>query len=831
MAVYEGDVNPATYNFRPYQSDIQGLATAITSRTNAWEAQAVQIKDQYQRALNLNLSHNQSKEKLKSFMIEADSKLKELSKTDLSIPGNAKNALDIFTPLYKDKSLMLDDQITTFYNNQNQVAQRARIQDGGKNWSNTNYQYMMEKFNDFITDNDESKWDSHYNQRRAYEPYYDYRQEFQDITKGCRPDSYERTDKNGLYFEVQKQEGVSQSKLEGCLQQGLSDRAKRQLSLEGYMRYGKDYYGTGEAYFNRAQFKAENANKMYSAAQGRIDGLLEKQKKGTLTQQEAVLLESTITERDGYRTQVEDITKDLDAISQWDETFLKDNYDRLASDLFIGSKVTEYARFNAYQEVSNTLEEDNAAMLVLRLNQDTENMKARFQHDQIMEGIRQRNRIDLARARGQIAGDISSYPVASTNTFTENLIRNAEQQYEQDYTDALGTLNSADDYLLRYFKTKYSSDYADINTAEELKNSPHFQEYIKANSDDYGWNKYNSIAQDAERRLARISAIQQSVNEKINAEIGQATLQDLVNMPSVAVSTSSGVVNITPERLRNAMFGIDSELTITQEPFPQRPDQNISVIRLNGQDVSTPELRRLWYSIVNRESANLSRIELKRRELFGQEWQEQMRDLRNIAADNTDKNPTRVRIASNLGLGSSDMAKSVFLQKADPNGNLFFDVIPTEDMTEQVVTQRLGEVYGTENVTTGTDDSGRIQVWLRNAPDYRMDTVDAKFRSDYQYLTDMVRLKQSDIRSGRPFEMPLYSDTDRAGSVPRFKLVVRKGIDITRGGNTSSEMDYFVKRVGPDGRFTGTEVPVMGIEDALQTIKNIDKNRLNAGRY
>ena len=183
MATYLQRFDPNTYNVKPYETPIKEIASAISQRSSYWLEGAMQVKSAYEQAADLDLSRSDNKQVLNDFMVSAEQKIKEISRTDLSISNNVKAGIDIFKPLYQDEALMGDDQLTRFYKSQEQLAQNARVKDGGKEFSNLNLNYMREKYQDFINDPSRDNWRKHYGERRGYTPYYDYSTELEDITK------------------------------------------------------------------------------------------------------------------------------------------------------------------------------------------------------------------------------------------------------------------------------------------------------------------------------------------------------------------------------------------------------------------------------------------------------------------------------------------------------------------------------------------------------------------------------------------------------------------------------------------------------------------------
>lgn len=252
MASYQQAPDYQTYLTNPYQLPTQQIVQAIQTRNMYWDSAASMLKNSYQNYLNLSLLNPQNKEKLDGLMQGVQDQLKKASQTDLSLGENYGKALSIFDPIIKDQNIMGDHALANHYEQQMSVMNSLRLQNGGKQYSETNMRDLENAASDFARDNP-NNWRQHYNNRQFATPYTDYSAELRQLDKDFKPDITQLT--KPLYIDPTtgqpvKSGGVSSgymisetdksilaSQYRAYLNSRLSENAKNQMALEGRVRY------------------------------------------------------------------------------------------------------------------------------------------------------------------------------------------------------------------------------------------------------------------------------------------------------------------------------------------------------------------------------------------------------------------------------------------------------------------------------------------------------------------------------------------------------------------------------------------------------------------
>lgn len=837
MATYNQAPNIGTYSFRPYQQPNQDLFGAVQARSAYWLEGARQIKSAYEQAANLQLAHKSSKDKLQNFMLAADEQIKKASRTDLSVAQNVQAGMDIFKPLYQDRSLMLDDQTTTFYREQMQIANNAKTQDGGKNYSSYNEGYMMEKYQEFVSDEDENNWEKHYNEKRGYTPYYDYRTEFDDILKNCKPDSVEGNTVDGLYFINQKEKVLSSTKLNGCLQSGLSDRAKNQLRIEGYMTYGKNYEAVGQSYLDYSGREIEVYGKKKAAIQGQLQGLRDRERAGKLTEEEKVALQGLQQSLQGVESYLADQLKTREVVASGNYKYIKDNYEQLAGSLYLNDKLGQYANYHSFSDVSRKMEENNAAMLQYKAQVEATQMGIKFQQDQLMEQQRQAGRVQLAdinaqnalalesmKASGRLPGALgmtgagAMYPDL-TITDMENVVGNSEKEVNDRYNQAVQSKGAADQYLYEEFRNIFPNKAS----ATELIQSEEFANYMKTNPDDVRIKRWLQVATQASKDMNRMQAIKQSVEDNIRTN-NPDLLDDsnLANIPSV---TFNGEV-ITAQRMRQAMTGSDPSIQVVEVPSSSNvvggsmfgavssaagaPSKRVFY---RGMDITnSPGVRDLMFNVTNADRDRTAKLAKVKADLFGQE-RIRMDKLKSIGSDNKDKTvgePVRNRIGSVLGIPQNKIQNNVFLHSSDLKGTVYVDIngedVP-EDLEDRV--KQIGGYKVSEN-----------RYEFKNVPEYNYFQGDDFYTNALQDIDNELVINRQKINSGTPHEIPILSQRDVASGsmVPSYKMTVKKGI-------LPGQLFYELSAKQPDGTYKKSLQEIRDEAEALKVIQLLDKQR------
>ena len=368
------------------------------------------VRSQYNQILGLDLTHAENKQKINTFLQEAQGEAGKSLNKDLSNLDNVNSALKIFDPLTKNPEYapaMLDAQYTKHYNNQMQVAESYRhMQDKkgnvGMQYSDYNMAELQQNYQRFKggQGNNPTSWGDMY----SYTPYYNGEQEVLEVTKEFlkHPDSFEQetVDQNGMTQKV-KYEGKSAEQLQLYLSNVLSQKAKDQWKLEGRVtarqisnkNYIKMLQGTTKS--NLTQVNDQLAD---------LEVFKKDPKKSPLSPKEIEIrrgqLESRQIALEKQAKDLEDPTQitlyENNKVDDYPNTYLAEKLGRLSQSLAIKKTSQTLGSNSAIVSLRNR--EQGANELIMRLNQEREFHNDRMANERADLQLKaQKNAIDAAK--------------------------------------------------------------------------------------------------------------------------------------------------------------------------------------------------------------------------------------------------------------------------------------------------------------------------------------------------------------------------------------------------------------------------------------------------
>ena len=247
--------NPATYT--PDFSFLDGMLKRKEAQYNQGFAQ---VSQKYSN-LAQDVSRQDNRESRDNFLMQAKENLKNLSAMDLSLQENVEEAGKVFAPLYENENLLGDISLTKHYKSQRNIAESLKTKDGGKGFNQANIDYVLMQQEDFINDKDPSKWRQYMSQRRSYEPYSDYSKKYQDAYKDFKPSVTSTPTlrgKQGEWLVQTKDASVHSEEFRQHLESYLSPQDKRQLEIEGVVKYGRTAEQLKDVYTKKIDDRIKN---------------------------------------------------------------------------------------------------------------------------------------------------------------------------------------------------------------------------------------------------------------------------------------------------------------------------------------------------------------------------------------------------------------------------------------------------------------------------------------------------------------------------------------------------------------------------------------------
>lgn len=380
----------AVSNYRPYELPINDIYKAIDAQDRFWKAGAANVKNVYENALNLDLTLNSNIELRKNFMEQAQQQLNKLSTMDLSLPSVQRQGFGIFKPLLQDKGIMYDDYLTKKYKEVVNDADHWKNDEKtkGEGFSMDNLAYALRSFKGFNTNTSREQLEGIYNSAKnaEYTPYYDVSKERLALLDKCKPDQYSNSTPQGMYMETEKVSSLSSQKLWGCLEAGLSDKARQQMRISGAVRYGDDYETLKKEYISTAQEKRNYYGeqiKDLSAQKAALVG-----KKGY-----EKFVEGLQSQIDQYNDGVRKLDKDLTEYGTWNDDYMKKNYEDLAAMAYFKRANGAFAEAFARRDVEHNKKADPAAMLLYTQEKLDKRQLKGFAHDEALEDYKFRQKL------------------------------------------------------------------------------------------------------------------------------------------------------------------------------------------------------------------------------------------------------------------------------------------------------------------------------------------------------------------------------------------------------------------------------------------------------
>lgn len=483
----------------PYESTMQEIAT----KTQYWKVGADNVKSAYDRAVNLDPQFVQNRDYLKNFMDQANKNLQKINKSDLGVFDNSLEATKIFDPLYDTKNpfnyrLLADSQINKHYQKQQKLSETYRTKDGGKEWNQNNdfyYRDAQQKYTEDAKNGNLESIDTHLQKRKSFIPYYDFKKEMLDIQEACKGQSYTNksiANNNQLYFVENSKSGCTPQELALAFKTGLSDRAKQQMQIDGYVHFKGNEDELAKQFADIQVNKAQtNVDNIKATIAGIKDGGVSKNEIERLKFYEAQLsiLEPELKES---KDEFEKMTKG----NVYE--YVNNNYDKLAGQVYYNNLTSQLAQAYRTDDPKNIVSTNPAGMLQLKLETERADMyiKANLDAKQSyrnhlydLDEITAKGEVDkeLARLKGElkdgensnsnsISGSVPTTidPVTGKNVSIKTVNEQdfIKQELEPAKQKATTNYNVVDDLIRKQLgkKDKKLNNQEIINYVTELEN-------------------------------------------------------------------------------------------------------------------------------------------------------------------------------------------------------------------------------------------------------------------------------------------------------------------------------------------------------------------------
>lgn len=787
MASYQQANEYQTYALRPYELPYDAIMKTVLNKNEFWRQGAERLKNAYQNAAGLSLSLDGNRQSLKGFMDQAGQEVTKAAKSDLSDPDNVTSSLKIFDPIYStdtefSKNIMGDHAITSRAKEIQGKYEQLKTANGGKGYSNVNQQYSLDAYGEFIKGNDPKSWQTHLNNLKDTIPYYDYKPELDKAMSNCKSTtSTPYTD--GMYTGINTHTGIDK----GCLAASLSPNAERQMQIEGFVKYGKNYEALRDQYLpvlisDRDQLAKERAR------------LGAKLANSMMSKDDSDRIHQTL---DSYKDRMDNLDRSLEKIHSGDLSDIKNNYETIAGSVMKGQKLDAISRVFADK---TTRVGDDIQKMWATFRQQKELLTQKELYDAASQESDQQFKLLLkGAAKGQ--PDPQAYIPTAGPT---NEVISGIKEHDAKLADKVAQLKVNDQYLLDAFKTDPRLQKAVTNGAKP--GTPEFDGLIQGLMSDYlntagnspirlGLDKRNALLWE-KKSLDMEQAIIESTAASKSARADVASFVNTVNKP-IDIKTPTGTISLQPQQIRDLLTKNQSgniKLTWRNSTFQGNYGQVVPtdingnktgiirehVLEINGQQIpvgNTP----LQPYLVQTESKLGDYTNVLNKQ-YQQHYvaQHPFLDLSSLNSDTPGKeiNSLRRRIAGALGsvanIKSTDAAESVQLVGTRFDGSVVVNITGKKQGEKYTdwTDKELREGFGSIGITDVKKvDGTKNQYILNNINEYDRRGQISQIQQIQDFAENITKLKQQggDVQPYTPMPdykgVQLVARTDPNGSV------------------------------------------------------------------
>jgi uncharacterized protein YnzC (UPF0291/DUF896 family) len=442
-----------------------------------------------------------------AYLKQAKENLKNLSTLDLSEYQNVESALNVFAPYYKNTNLIMDQELTEFYNREESVADSYRNQDGGKYFSETNLSDIRSQREDFAKAKPED-WRYYYNNRRPYKPYYDTTNERMKVMEKFKPSSVTTINKNGFYITTITDKSWYKEDIARFLEGNLSQQAKEQFALEARQAYRGNEEGLKNAYIKQSESRLPAIDKELKE----IDIRMLKAK----TPEEKQQLEAN---KEYFKNLKTNISETVSNLKKGDPQYLSQKLEEIGKSVYIDSIVDKTADSYKHKDIDQKLDFDQAALTIYR--EDQANYRARLNNEAAMQRLKMQ--LD-AKKKGEEDDVVSPITVSGgADEETEELsiddlrrkVPESEKQVDvarqqllaqivnADSKDKIISINDVDDYTFANFvsnpinqNNRYVKEYVEAAIRRDTyknaykRRDQEIEKYVKEQMGEANYNEF-----------------------------------------------------------------------------------------------------------------------------------------------------------------------------------------------------------------------------------------------------------------------------------------------------------------------------------------------------
>lgn len=359
------------FDVKPFKLPINDIAKTIAVKTQFWNEGASKVKAIYDSALDLSLTNEENKQIKKDYLQKSQEMIKQLSSQDLGNPDIQQTGVGIFKNLFADEGILYDDQYTKHLKKVNNDYASLLKSDPAKA-STINLGYAMEDAVAFKNDPDRNSAKKYYERRREYTPYYDPMNDIESVMKYCHASSTSQESplQGTGYSYATTDKGLSSPQVVQCFNAGLSQQARAQMNINGYMMFKNHKEALGDLYSNYLNTSTLQIQSDKDKTDAKVAVLFKKNRLGTATKEEIAALKNYTLQSKEYGSQIDNMTKVRESLLKKDYTPLDKDLENIAGLMFTNLKLSSFGKAFSYRDFSEKTIADPVGML--RIKQEFE---------------------------------------------------------------------------------------------------------------------------------------------------------------------------------------------------------------------------------------------------------------------------------------------------------------------------------------------------------------------------------------------------------------------------------------------------------------------------
>jgi hypothetical protein len=268
MRQYFANITPVFPDPVLYTPDFGYMDKMLQRKQAQYDKGFAQLSSVWQQ-ISRPVTNPENAKKRDEFLRQAKENLKNLSTLDLSDYKNVQSAMRVFEPYANNTELIGDQAFTQFLNEQENIAEGYRNQDGGKYFNEENLNDVRSQRAEFAAAKP-SDWSKFYQNKRAYTPYYNTTEEYVKLMEKFEPSSVTTINKNGAYITTITDKSWYKEDIQRYLDGTLSGNAKQQWNIEARNRLKANPDGIKNLFLQQTKERFPAIDKELSALDIRI---------------------------------------------------------------------------------------------------------------------------------------------------------------------------------------------------------------------------------------------------------------------------------------------------------------------------------------------------------------------------------------------------------------------------------------------------------------------------------------------------------------------------------------------------------------------------------